>query len=234
MYVPLGSVSSYNDAALAVYQEAMPGYTIVGVNSSETGWKNTDALHCRTRGVMDFNMLFVDHRDVVYGKQAWQDSIAITSKFIAYSGRDLKKDSLLVYYSIDGGEYQVAPMTATGNADEYVGYIKGYQSLSSVNYYVFGADESGHRYTQPVFAELEPHHFTMEVHEPATIHDIRNKVTEDGSVNSEVTVFDSTGRKVLFVRDSNEIDIQSLTAGLYLVKVTGANGNSTVKKIIKK
>jgi hypothetical protein len=31
---------------------------------------------------------------------------------------------------------------------------------------VFGADESGHRYTQPVFADLDPHHFTMEAHEP--------------------------------------------------------------------
>jgi len=166
VYVPLGTNSTYNNNALAVYQEAMPGYTIVGVNGGSAGWENTDALHCRTRGVMDFNMLFVDHRDVLFGEQAWQDSIAVVSKFIAYSGANLKQDSLLVYYSIDGGAYQVAHMTATGNPDEYVGYIKGYESLSSINYYVFGADESGHRYTQPVFADLDPHHFTMEEHEP--------------------------------------------------------------------
>ena len=61
-------------------------------------------------------MLFVDHRDVVHGEQAWQDSIAVTSRFVAYSGKELKQDSLLVYYSIDGGEYQTAHMTATGNA----------------------------------------------------------------------------------------------------------------------
>ena len=59
-------------------------------------------------------------------------------------------------------------MTATGNPDEYVGYIKGYQGESEIDYYVFGADESGHRYTQPVFADLDPHHFTMEAHEPPT------------------------------------------------------------------
>ena len=170
VYVPLGSNSTYNQQAIDVYQEAMPGYTIVGVTNNDyyTSWENTDALHCRTRGVMDFGMLFVDHRDVIYGEQAWQDSIAITSKFIAYSGADLKQDSLLVYYSIDGGAYQVAHMTATGEPDEYVGYIKGYQSESSIDYYVFGADESGRRYTQPVFAELDPHHFTMEDHTPIT------------------------------------------------------------------
>ena len=169
VYVPLGTNNTYNNDALAVYQEAMPGYEIVGVtNNGYTGWENTDALHCRTRGVMDFHMLFVDHRDVLFGEQEWQDSIPVVSKFIAYSGANLKQDSLLVYYSIDGGDYQVAHMTATGNPDEYVGYIKGYQGESEIDYYVFGADESGHRYTQPVFADLDPHHFTMEAHEPPT------------------------------------------------------------------
>jgi len=167
VYVPLGSNSTYNQQALAVYQEAMPGYEIVGVNGGSAGWENTDALHCRTRGVMDFNMLFVDHRDVLHGEQEWQESIPVVSKFIAYSGANLKQDSLLVYYSIDGGTYQVAHMTATGNPDEYVGYITGYQGGSEIDYYVFGADESGHRYTQPVFAELDPHHFTVGAHQPS-------------------------------------------------------------------
>ena len=169
VYVPIGSNNTYNQQALQVYQEAMPGYEIIGVaNNTYNGWENTDALHCRTRGVMDFNMLFVDHRNVLFGEQEWQDSIPVVSKFIAYSGANLKQDSLLVYYSIDGGAYQVAHMTATGNPDEYVGYIKGYQGESEIDYYVFGADESGHRYTQPVFANLDPHHFTMEEHEPPT------------------------------------------------------------------
>ena len=170
VYVPMGSNNTYNNNALAVYQEAMPGYNIVGVdyNPYSGGWQNTDALHCRTRGVMDFDMLFVDHRNVLFGEQEWQDSIPVVSKFIAYSGANLKQDSLLVYYSIDGGTYQTAHMTATGNPDEYVGYIKGYQGESEIEYYVFGADESGHRYTQPVFADLNPHHFTMEAHEPPT------------------------------------------------------------------
>ncbi len=169
VYVPLGDNSSYNQQALDVYQEAMPGYEIVGVINNDwyTSWENTDALHCRTRGVMDFNMLFVDHREVLHGEQEWQTSYPVVSKFIAYSGEALKSDSLLVYYSIDGGAYQVSHMTATGNPDEYVGYITGYQSGSSVDYYVFGADESGHRYTQPVFAELDPHHFTVGPHAPS-------------------------------------------------------------------
>ncbi len=163
VYVPMGDNATYNQQAIEVYQEAMPGYNIVPVynNDWSIGWENTDALHCRTRGVMDFNMLFVDHRDVLHGEQEWQEEYPIVSKFIAYSGMDLKQDSLLVYYSINGGEYQVAHMTATGNPDEYVGNITGFQGGDEIDYYVFGADESNHRYTQPVFAELDPHHFTV-------------------------------------------------------------------------
>ena len=179
VYVPLGSNSSYNERALEVYREAMPGYEIVGVSNTSysTGWQNTDALHCRTRGVMDFNMLFVDHRNVLFGTQECGDSIAVTSKFIAYSGKPLKADSLLVYYSIDNGPYRAAHMRATGNPDEYVGYIKGYHNASEVDYYVFGADESGHRYQQPVFGELDPHHFTVH------ISFIRGDVDMDGDVD---------------------------------------------------
>ena len=181
VYVPLGSNNTYNERALQVYREAMPGYEVVGVSNTSysTGWQNTDALHCRTRGVMDFNMLFVDHRNVLFGTQECRDSIAVTSKFIAYSGKPLKEDSLLVYYSIDNGPYQIAHMTATGNPDEYVGYIKGYHQASEVDYYVFGADESGHRYQQPVFGELDPHHFTVH------ISFLQGDVNEDGKVNIE-------------------------------------------------
>ena len=194
VYVPMGDNATYNQQAIAVYQEAMPGYEIVGVTNNDwsIGWENTDALHCRTRGVMDFGMLFVDHRDVIFGEQEWQDSIAITSKFIAYSGEELKQDSLLVYYSIDGGDYQVAHMTATGNADEYVGYIKGYEGESSINYYVFGADESGRRYTQPVFAELDPHHFTMVAHTPTEPSISVNEITFEDYTPATFTITNET------------------------------------------
>ena len=163
VYVPMGDIANYNTQAIQVYQQAMPGYNIVPVYNYDysISWENTDALHCRTRGVMDFHMLFVDHREVLHGEQEWQAAYPVVSKFIAYSGQELKQDSLLVYYKINSDDYQVAHMTTTGNPDEYVGYITGYQSGDTISYYVFGADESNHRYTQPVFAELDPHQFIV-------------------------------------------------------------------------
>ena len=242
VYVPIGNNTTYNNQALAVYQEAMPGYTIVGVNGS---WQNTDALHCRTRGVMDFNMLFVDHREVLFGEQAWQDSIPVVSKFIAYSGEPLKTDSLLVYYRIDGGDYQVAHMTATGNPDEYVGYIKGYESKSEIDYYVFGADESGHRYTQPVFADLDPHHFTLQYHEAVNEFSAETKLypnpttgqfTVEGANVAKVEVYNLVGQKVYEQQGSKVVNINATewNKGIYLVNIIEQNGAAVIKKLVVK
>jgi agmatine deiminase len=54
VYVPMaGENYKSNDTdALAVYQQALPDYTIVGIEGKpEYPWLGTDAMHCRTRGV---------------------------------------------------------------------------------------------------------------------------------------------------------------------------------------
>ena len=42
--------SNWDDEALAVYQEAIPGYEVLGFTGS---WESTDALHCRIKGIPD-------------------------------------------------------------------------------------------------------------------------------------------------------------------------------------
>ena len=248
--VPVGTDAAYNEAALALYREAMPGYEIVGVENKSywSCWLNTDALHCRTRGVMDFDMLYIDHRDVLFGKQHWQDSLAVVSRVIAYSGAELKHDSLLVRYSIDGGEYATATMRPTGNDDEYVAYIKGYQQGSKVDYYVFAADESGRSMQQPVFGDAEPHSFTVVGGATLGENDIdidvypnpandRLYVEADLDVE-EVMVYDVYG-KSQNLRTSEpqnlriSVDVSNLNSGVYMLKVITENGEF-VSRFVKK
>lgn len=244
--VPMGSNDEFNEAALQVYRDAMPSYEIIGIknNSYWDGWLNTDALHCRTRGVMDFDMLYIDHREVLFGEQKWQDSMAVTSKIIAYSGADLKQDSLLVYYSIDGGEYQTAVMSSSGNADEYVAYIKGYDTGSKVDYYISAADESGRNMQQPVFGKAEPHTFTIEGVSGIDEHNsmmsvniypnpMKDVIYVDCDDILNVVVFNSVGQHLMSVEDGQKIDVSSLSNGLYFVKVTDISGNVLVKKMLK-
>lgn len=170
VFVPLDADTEdyYNNAAISIYQKAMPGYEIIGIEYSYDdewgegewdGWLNTDALHCRTRGVMDFNMLFVDHRNVIFGERSLKDEYNIAAKFIAYSGDEITSTEL--HYCINDGEYQTVSMTATGNANEYAANITGCSVGDVVKYYVTGADASGRTCVQPTFGKSEPHSFTV-------------------------------------------------------------------------
>lgn len=246
--VPMGTYSTFNEKALNLYREAMPGYEVIGIENKNywNGWLNTDALHCRTRGVMDFDMLYVDHRNVLFGEQEWQDSIAVVSKIIAYSGAELKQDSLLVYYSINGGEYQTVKMNPTGNADEYVAYIKGYKKGSKVDYYVFAADESGRNRQQPVFGEMDPHSFMIAGEDNIEENNIEGIVVYPNPVNDmlfveiesnvmEISVYDVFGRQQSTDNSQQTlgIDVSNLNSGVYILKVMTESGEF-LSRFVKK
>ena len=248
--VPMGTYSAFNEQALALYREAMPGYEVIGIENKSyyNGWLNTDALHCRTRGVMDFDMLYIDHREVLFGEQEWQDSLAVVSKVIAYSGADLKQDSLLVYYSIDGGEYKTANMKPTVNADEYVAYIKGYKKNSKVNYYVFAADESGRRRQQPVFGSKDPHSFKIAGEEKIEENNFKNinvypnpvkdmLYVETETEIKEIIIYDVYGRHQVTKTSSHQgdlsIDVSNLNNGVYFVRIKTDSGD-VVRRFVKK
>lgn len=52
VYIPFMGNTATDNAALAVYQAAMPGYTVKGYTSgSAPAWVSTDALHCRVHTI---------------------------------------------------------------------------------------------------------------------------------------------------------------------------------------
>lgn len=53
--------SSWDDDAIAVYEEAMPGYEILGFTGT---WQSTDALHCRVRGIPDTSYIPFQSGDI--------------------------------------------------------------------------------------------------------------------------------------------------------------------------
>ncbi len=156
VFVPLTG-SQWDDEALESYEEAMPGYDVIGITYG--GWINTDALHCRTKGVADLGMLYIDHVPVL-GTISYQNAIDLTADIYAYSGEDIYSDSVLIWYSIDSGDYQVANMTYE-NGNTWTGTITGLQPGDEVDYYLYAADKSGRHATHPYIGEPDPHEFTV-------------------------------------------------------------------------
>ena len=104
VYVPLGSNSTYNQKALQVYQDALPDYTIHGVQGFSSGsltFKNTDALHCRTHEVPDKNMLFIDSREVYYGNVEYQTDYLVKCNVVSYAGGNIQQNAVKIKYSIN-------------------------------------------------------------------------------------------------------------------------------------
>lgn len=151
------SGNQWDDEAIASYQEAMPGYEIIGI--SYNGWIDTDALHCRTKGIADLGMLYIKHIPIL-GLAPVQESYELTAEITAASGQPLISDSVLIYYSINGSEYFTSTMTYE-SGKTWTGIISGVDAGDEVSYYLFSKDESGRRAFNPYIGQPDPYQFTV-------------------------------------------------------------------------
>ncbi len=155
VFVPITS-SQWDDEAIATYQQAMPGYEVLGFTGT---WESTDALHCRTNGVADLGMLYIRHIPLS-GNQPFQNGYSIDAQIIPYSHLGINTDSVFVKYSVRDGEYQSVPMTyVTGNT--YHASIPVQDMGSKIEYYIIAADSSGRHQTHPFIGEAAPHTFVV-------------------------------------------------------------------------
>jgi agmatine/peptidylarginine deiminase len=149
--------SQWDDEAITTYEEVMPGYEIIPVTFG--GWYDTDALHCRTRGVADREMLYIEHFPILE-EQPCQAEYVINADIIPYSGQSVFPDSLIVHYKVNEEDYIELPMTfVSGN--QYTVSIPGQPDGTEISYYIHAADESGHSANHPYIGLSDPHSFTI-------------------------------------------------------------------------
>ncbi|MBD3234456.1 MAG: T9SS type A sorting domain-containing protein [candidate division Zixibacteria bacterium] len=145
--------NSWDDEAIETYQNAMPGYEVLGFTGS---WLDNDALHCRAMGVPDVEMLHIAHvplPDEVPAGESYE--IAALIQDCSYAG--LINDSLKVYYSVNGGVWNSVPMTVGGDPDSFYGYIPEQPAGSRIAYYLKAADYSGRVETHPYIGQPGAH-----------------------------------------------------------------------------
>ncbi|MBN2172942.1 MAG: agmatine deiminase family protein, partial [Bacteroidales bacterium] len=153
VFVPITG-SQWDDEAIASYEEAMPGYEILGFTGS---WESTDALHCRTKGIADRNMLYIEHYPLL-GIQPVLDEYAIEAKITAYSGAAINYGDVKVNYSINGGTMQEITMNYEGDKI-YTAAIPASDPGSEIAYFITGQDADGNQANHPIIGEFDPHIF---------------------------------------------------------------------------
>lgn len=157
VFVPV--IGGSNDAAaLQAYQNAMPGYTIVPVMglASPYEWQSTDALHCRTRGVADKEMLHIYHVAKVIDQPATLDH-EINARIVSYGGHSIVSADL--FYKINSGSWESSSMVPiNGN---YTATIPQQSPGTLVTYYIKAEDNSGRIENHPFIGLADPHQFTV-------------------------------------------------------------------------
>jgi hypothetical protein len=157
VFVPLTG-STHDTAALQVYEDAMPGYEIIGI--SYDGWFNTDALHCRAKGIADTAMLYIEHFPLL-GDKGFRESWEIKVQIIPLSNQGLYLDSLWVSYMVDSMFYQEIPLV-NDSGHYYSAEIPFQLPGSEIAYYIHAADSSGRVSEHPHIGQPDPHTFEID------------------------------------------------------------------------
>ncbi len=156
VFFPITGNPENDDAALAVYQTAMPGYEIYGIAG---GWTPGDAIHCRTQEIPDRGMLHIHHQPVSENLYIGED-VLVEAKIIPLSGEAVYEDSVRVHYKIDDGEFVSVAMTP-GSDYWYSAAIHLQETGSEISYYISAADESGRSENHPYIGQFDPHRFNI-------------------------------------------------------------------------
>lgn len=197
VFVPI--TGSQHDAdAIAVYEEAMPGYEVIGVMFDS--WENTDALHCRTKGIADIGMLHIKHMPLL-GNVQIQDEYDIIATITTYSGAPLYPDSVLLYFKTDGDFQSVQMTQQLGNS--YKASIPFQAEGTQVSYYIHAADESGRNTNHPLPGAPDPHRFTV-------VQSLPGLLVSPDTLLFEQTLQAVEGLKITILPDSGDVIINNI------------------------
>ncbi len=148
--------SQWDDDAILSYQNAMPGYEVLGFTGS---WESTDALHCRVKGIPDRDMLYIEHTPSCYYLPS-DDGFYIEAQVIAYSDTNLLSSSPKIFWKNSTGIWNDVAMTNVGE-DIYGGYIPSHPCGETIYYYINAQDESGRNENHPYIGASDPHSFNV-------------------------------------------------------------------------
>lgn len=243
--------SQWDDEAIDIYEQAMPGFEIIGVFSDTyyNSWYNTDALHCRTHGIADRNMVFVKHYplyDTIFSDEGFE----IAADVYSYAGNDIQTGFPKLFYSVNDGAYEEVEMTMSTKSN-YTATIPTIADTNKISYYIVAEDVSGTSAQNPLMGEADPYVFYTIGSSNSSVASVKNEtikvypnpnngrfylwaeVAQNQDVNVEI--YTTTGQKVYSeLKQVNSdgqlvyIDATNLSKGVYVIKV------STKESIISK
>ena len=253
--VPLFNIPE-DAQALQVYEEAMPGYEIIGFPWGS--WYHYDALHCRAMGIFDRYMLRIEHKPMK-GDQTFVGLPLIKTRIHTYSGAGLINEDLRLFWREQGDfGWQQEPLIPIEGTDSLMAIIPGAEVSKIYNYFISAGDSTGRSETHPITAPFAYHTFTY-AGNTTGIHKLEVKteliitpnpfsdITQISFYNSDssgrLTIWSSDGKRV---REWNKLQPgenkitwdgkdhmgNSLGTGIYFVGYSNSRFTATAKCVL--
>ena len=166
IYVPMFDIAQ-DSIALKQWEVAMPGYTVKGFyyhvleepilhprvlerRVSGLGWKDGDALHCRTRAMWDPEMLYIS-----FSKQAlnMEKDYHFEAQIIDYGKSGLIRNKMQLVWREKGTEvWNKTQMIEAAQINYYSANIPNQESDKIIEYYITAETVAGKVQTKPMTA----------------------------------------------------------------------------------
>lgn len=135
----------YDTTALRIYENAMPGYNIVGINCNAI-IPLSGAIHCITKEIGVKEPLWISHAKILEGSST--TGYDVTAKIKTQSG----VSGASVFWSTDTTQgFTELPMTPTQN-DSFYAQIPSQTWGTEIHYYISATSNSGKTISKPLVA----------------------------------------------------------------------------------
>ncbi|MDY0151547.1 MAG: C25 family cysteine peptidase [Candidatus Cloacimonas sp.] len=164
IYVPQwnATASSYDTAAIAAYQTAMPGYTVQGYYNSS--FLSDDAVHCRVNTLFDTQMIHVWHTPLTSAQALGTMTI---STEITHHNALTSATTYVAYRYATSGAWQNALLTnTTGNI--WTANVPTPALGQTVYYYILATDTTARNTSAPLCGASDPYHVLVNIPAPNT------------------------------------------------------------------
>ena len=137
-----------DELAIQVFQEAMPGYEVIGFDDLNSDpWYGEDALHCRTKGIFNPEMIHISHKSI-RSDEIISNDIEISAEIIDYSDSDLESVTVHWKYSAEDGPY--SQFNLEFESDIYSGLFPEINLNSEIEYFITVTNSSGNSVSHPI------------------------------------------------------------------------------------
>jgi len=190
--------------ALNTYEIAMPGYEVIGFDEDPNNpWFAEDALHCRTIGVFNPNMMHISHKSI-RTEEILTNTITVEAEIYDYSQILSSIENVIIVWRYESeAEFNRSIELNSSIEGNYIGNFPNLNPNSEIHYYITAENNNGNVISHPIAGW---HFFT-------TLDTIFGDVNGDILINIQDIIFiinlilTNNYQSVADLNNDNEINI---------------------------